>query len=187
MAGGGDIFLCHPINVLQFSVVISAYCCIWGTHTGVVEDSSLRCVRVSLGYCFQTFRFKVVPLYSGVKVSSPAHTNPATRRHTPGTLDLQVATSFIKTITGSCVKILRRLEANCWRWKLTIPQEACKHCNCRCAAKWPLCSRRDDARARHAGAFGDPTVIVVWSRQAICLELPLHEFFLEVKRCTLCS
>jgi len=39
---------------------------------------------------------KLVLSYSGVNVSFPAHTNPTTRRHTPGKLDPEFATSFIQ-------------------------------------------------------------------------------------------
>jgi len=39
---------------------------------------------------------KLVLSYSGVDVSTPTHTNPATRRHTPEKLDPKFATSFIQ-------------------------------------------------------------------------------------------
>jgi hypothetical protein len=41
-------------------------CDIWGSHSGVAEDSSLPgCDSVSLGQCFMTFRRIVVPSFSG--------------------------------------------------------------------------------------------------------------------------
>jgi hypothetical protein len=39
---------------------------------------------------------KLVLSYSGVNVSSPAHTNPATRRHTPEKRGPEFTTSFIQ-------------------------------------------------------------------------------------------
>jgi hypothetical protein len=109
---------------------------------------------------------KLVLWYSGVNVSSAAHTYPATRRHTPEKLDPEFATSFIQNYSWKFHEEAKKggskmltLDAR-WRSLMkrvsSVAEDVLPTAHCVPAEAMYV--------HRMPGVDGDPTVIVVWSR-----------------------